>query len=127
MNEFQKDYLLKRQDYGVLYPYVMEETVTDIHWNGRQLWIDDLEKGRYMAPEVLSESFANRFSMLLSNLSNKAFNRDNPVMEIKVTEYRKTYFQNWKKKSRHFDVFDHVGIGFPTFNDALLQDHQIFF
>ena len=44
MNEFQKDYLLKRQDYGVLYPYVMEETVTDIHWNGRQLWIDDLEK-----------------------------------------------------------------------------------
>ena len=73
MNEFQKDYLLKRQDYGVLYPYVMEETVTDIHWNGRQLWIDDLEKGRYMAPEVLSESFANRFSMLLSNLSNKAF------------------------------------------------------
>lgn len=26
MNEFQKDYLLKRQDYGVLYPYVMEET-----------------------------------------------------------------------------------------------------
>jgi len=83
MNEFQKDYLLKRQDYGVLYPYVMEETVTDIHWNGRQLWIDDLEKGRYMAPEVLSESFANRFSMLLSNLSNKAFNRDNPVMERK--------------------------------------------
>ena len=71
MNEFQKDYLLKRQDYGVLYPYVMEETVTDIHWNGRQLWIDDLEKGRYMAPEVLSESFANRFSMLLSNLSWK--------------------------------------------------------
>ena len=56
MNEFQKDYLLKRQDYGVLYPYVMEETVTDIHWNGRQLWIDDLEKGRYMAPEILSES-----------------------------------------------------------------------
>ena len=45
MNEFQKDYLLKRQDYGVLYPYVMEETVTDIHWNGRQLWIDDLKRG----------------------------------------------------------------------------------
>ncbi len=88
MNEFQKDYLLKRQDYGVLYPYVMEETVTDIHWNGRQLWIDDLEKGRYMAPEVLSESFANRFSMLLSNLSNKAFNRDNPVMEVETEELR---------------------------------------
>ncbi len=91
MNEFQKDYLLKRQDYGVLYPYVMEETVTDIHWNGRQLWIDDLEKGRYMAPEVLSESFANRFSMLLSNLSNKAFNRDIRLWKWK----RKNFVSVW--------------------------------
>ena len=82
MNEFQKDYLLKRQDYGVLYPYVMEETVTDIHWNGRQLWIDDLEKRRYMAPEVLYEKFANRFSMLLSYLSYKAVYRFYPFMEV---------------------------------------------
>ena len=49
---FQKRYLLKRQDYGLLYPYVVSEQVTDINWNGRQLWIDDLKKGRYMAPEV---------------------------------------------------------------------------
>ena len=32
MNDFQKDYLMKRQDYGLLYPYVIEETVTDISY-----------------------------------------------------------------------------------------------
>lgn len=88
MNEFQKDYLLKRQDYGVLYPYVMEDTVTDINWNGRQLWVNDLQKGRYMAPEILTEAFIERFSMLLSNLSDKPFNRENPVMEIETEELR---------------------------------------
>lgn len=43
MNDFQKKYLLKRQDFGVLYPYLIEDKVTDINWNGKQLWIDDLE------------------------------------------------------------------------------------
>ncbi len=88
MNDFQKNYLLKRQDYGLLYPYVKEETVTDINWNGRQLWIDDLEKGRYMAAEVLSTEFAERFATLLANLTNKPFNKMNPVMEAETEELR---------------------------------------
>ena len=27
----------------------------------------------------------------------------------------------------HFDVLDHVGVGFAPLDDALLQDHQVFF
>lgn len=88
MNDFQKDYLLKRQDYGLLYPYVIEETVTDINWNGKQLWIDDLEKGRYMAAEVLPGEFVERFATLLANVTNKSFNKMNPVMEIETEELR---------------------------------------
>lgn len=88
MNEFQKSYLLKRQDYGLLYPYLIEETVTDINWNGRQLWIDDLEKGRYMAAEILTGEFVERFAALLANLTNKPFNKSNPVMEIETEELR---------------------------------------
>ena len=88
MNDFQKDYLMKRQDYGLLYPYVIEETVTDINWNGRQLWIDDLEKGRYMAAEVLPEEFVERFATLLANLTNQPFNKMNPVMEVETEELR---------------------------------------
>lgn len=88
MNDFQKRFLLKRQDYGILYPYIMMDNVTDINWNGRQLWIDDLQKGRYMAPETLSEMFVERFVLLLSNVSGLPFNRMNPVLEAETEELR---------------------------------------
>ena len=88
MNDFQKRFLLKRQDYGILYPYIVSEKVTDINWNGRQLWIDDLEKGRYLASEILSEVFVERFVLLLSNVSSLPFNRANPVLEAETEELR---------------------------------------
>lgn len=88
MNEFQKRYLLKRQDYGLLYPYLIEEMVTDINWNGKQLWIDDLDNGRYMAAEILEGEFVERFATLLANLTNKPFNKSNPVLEIETEELR---------------------------------------
>lgn len=88
MNEFQKKYLLKRQDYGILYPYLVEDTVTDINWNGRQLWIDDLEKGRYMATEILPNAFVERFILLLSNVTSVPLNRMNPVLEAETEELR---------------------------------------
>lgn len=88
MNDFQKKYLLKRQDYGILYPYIIEEQVTDINWNGRQLWVDDLEKGRYMAGEILTEEFVDRFVTLLANVTNRAFNKMNPVLEAETEELR---------------------------------------
>jgi len=30
-------------------------------------------------------------------------------------------------RGSHFDVFDHVGISFSAFDDAVIQHHQIFF
>lgn len=88
MNDFQRKFMLKRQDYGILYPYIMMDSVTDINWNGKQLWIDDLNRGRFMAPEVLSDAFVDRFVLLLSNVSGLPFNRVNPVLEAETEELR---------------------------------------
>lgn len=95
VNDFQKKYLLKRQDYGVLYPYVIEENVTDINWNGKQLWIDHVEKGRYMAPDVLTEDFVERFVVLIANVTNQNLNRLNPVMEAETEELRISIVHEW--------------------------------
>lgn len=86
MNDFQKKYLLKRQDFGILYPYLTEDKVTDIHWNGRQLWINDLEKGKYMAADILSDQFVERLASLTANVTNQVFNRQHPVMEAGTEE-----------------------------------------
>lgn len=88
MNNFQKKYLLKRQDYGILYPYLIDDKVTDVNWNGRQLWIDDLEQGRYMAAEILSEDFVERLVSLIANVTNQIINRMHPVLEAETEELR---------------------------------------
>ena len=87
-SDFQKKYILKRQDYGILYPYIMSDDVTDINWNGRQLWIDDLKKGRYLAGDILTDAFVERLAMLLSNVAGRPFNRMNPVLEAETEELR---------------------------------------
>ena len=86
MNDFQKKYLLKRQDFGILYPYLTEEKVTEINWNGRQLWINDLDKGKYMAADILSDEFVERLASLIANMTDQAFSRLHPVMEAETEE-----------------------------------------
>lgn len=88
MNDFQKKFLLKRQDYGLLYPYLVEELVTDIDWNGRQLWIDDLEKGRYMSSDVLTNEFVEHLTYMLKSIANQPFNRRHPFLEAETEELR---------------------------------------
>lgn len=85
---FEKKYLLKRQDYGLLYPYIVSDDVTDINWNGRQLWIDDLKRGRYLAGEILTNQFVERFASLISSVVSIPFNKMNPVLEAETEELR---------------------------------------
>ena len=88
MNDFQKKFILKRQDYGILYPYLIDDEVTDINWNGRQLWIDHLRQGRYMSSEILPEEFVERLVSLIANVTNQVINRLHPVLEAETEELR---------------------------------------
>ena len=88
MEEFQKKYLLKKSDYGKMQAYVEDEEVTDVNWNGRQLWVDNLVNGRYMAPEKLEDEFVQRFTSLLSNVVSVPFNKMSPVLEAETEELR---------------------------------------
>ena len=81
MGEFKEEYLLSRQEYGALFPYLMKDEVYLMFWNGRSLWIEDNTQGRYVAKERLSDAFVNRFAMLMGNRCGVAFNRTSPVLE----------------------------------------------
>ena len=89
MSDFKEDYLLSRQDYGVLFPYMIKDDVKQIYWNGRVLSIET-DSGISIAKERLSEGFTDRFSMLICNRCSKSFNPDNPVFEY---ENRSIYIQ----------------------------------
>ncbi len=80
MSDFKEDYLLSRQEYGALFPYISKDDVKQVYWNGRSLSIDS-EQGKSIEKERLSDGFTERFSLLICNRLGKSFNMENPVFE----------------------------------------------
>lgn len=82
--------LMRDENFGELIPYIKDINVTDINWNGRQLWIDDITKGRYRSDIVLSKDFVDTFCIRISNVVSKAFNKYSPRLEAETDELRVT-------------------------------------
>lgn len=79
---------LREDAFGTMLPYIKNDLVTDINWNGRQLWIDDLSKGRYCAPDILTDTFVQQFATRVSNVVSESFNKYNPRLEAETEELR---------------------------------------
>lgn len=72
-----------------LWPFIVNEDVTDIKWNGSDLWITDLHKGRYIERDIkLSESWLKIFTNLLANAMNVNFNISQPSLKAETAELR---------------------------------------
>lgn len=74
--------------FGVLWKYLLQPNVTDVDYNGKELWITDLKTGRYRAKEQLSEQFISAFTHNISNCVNKQFNNANKILEADTKELR---------------------------------------
>lgn len=71
-----------------LYPYIVDDNVTDIRWNGRALWIEDLKKGRYKSDVVLTAEFLNIFTGTIANNANVNFNASQSSLQAETRELR---------------------------------------
>lgn len=76
------------EQFGVLWKYLLEPEVTDVDYNGKELWITDLQRGRYRAGEELSDQFISNFTHNISNCVNRQFNNANKVLEADTRELR---------------------------------------
>ena len=85
---------LRPDAFGPLWPYIDDVNVTDVNWNGRQLWIDDLKHGRYCARETLSDTFVQGFATRVSNVVSESFNKYNPKLEAETEELRISILHN---------------------------------
>lgn len=77
-----------KSQFGVLWKYLQMPNVTDVDYNGREIWITDLKRGRYRAKEQLSEEFVRTFTHNISNCVNKQFNHANKILEADTKELR---------------------------------------
>ena len=72
-----------------LWPYVNNDDVTDIKWNGYDLWITDLKKGKYKEESVkLSDDWLKIFTNIIANSVNENFNYSKPSLMAETRELR---------------------------------------
>lgn len=82
------DFEPTEEQFGVFWQYIVNTNVTGINYNGQELWITDLKKGRYKVTDAVSEKFLTQFSHNVANCVNKQFNSAAPVLEADTKELR---------------------------------------
>lgn len=81
---------IEEDNFGDLLPYIRDVDVTDINWNGMQLWIDDVNKGRYLSDVVLTKDFIDVLSIRVADVVSATFNKYHPTLEAETEELRLT-------------------------------------
>lgn len=88
--DFEKIWLLSKEDFGPLWKYVADDDITDVDWDCDALWIRSATKKRERVddPEVTSE-FINNFidrvaihESALFNPKNKSFGAETETLRI---------------------------------------------
>ncbi len=86
-----KSVLLDRESFGPLLPFIQDDRITDVDYNGTDLWLTDIHKVKvkadasFVTPKFL-EVFINKVSMAVE----QQFNPANPILEAESDELRIT-------------------------------------
>lgn len=89
------EYLLDLENeaefFGPLYPYVVKDDITDIDYNGYQVWLTDCKNQRFLwEGGHLSKEFVLQFTQRVSNGVSKPFHKQEPVLEAQTDKLRIT-------------------------------------
>ena len=80
-----------REYFGPLYPYIVDEEITDIDYNGRELWLTDSNNRRFLCEDcIFPEGFVEQFTKRIANTVSKPFHKQNPVLEAETDKLRIT-------------------------------------
>ncbi|MCR5666252.1 MAG: Flp pilus assembly complex ATPase component TadA [Eubacterium sp.] len=79
------------QMFGPFRVYVEDESVTDIDYNGQDLWLtykDNTRRKVLQSQHLITNLFAKQFAQRLSNLTGREFNPMHPSLEGETTQLR---------------------------------------
>lgn len=79
---------LKEEHFGPLLPYIKDRNVTDINYNGMDVWIEHLQYGSYKVPVRLTDEFVSQFGIRISNVVSEQLNKFNNVLEAETDTLR---------------------------------------
>ncbi len=71
--------------FGPLYPMVADDNVTDVDFNGSQVWITDASNNRLICRNLdLDSTFVEQLTSRVANGVSKPFNKQNPILEAET-------------------------------------------
>ena len=71
--------------------YLKNDEITDVDWNGSDLWIKNIYNESFMIPKEeheITPEFIQAFTTHVSNSVSKLFNQENCVLEAETEDYR---------------------------------------
>lgn len=86
---------LGKEYFGPLWKYVDSDEITDIDFNGEEIWLTNTLNERYLArdssiSQSLSAAFVEQFTNRIANVVSQQFNKRNPVLEAETPDLRVT-------------------------------------
>ena len=86
---------LGKEYFGPLWKYVDNTDITDIDYNGTEIWVTNIYNERYklnqeFVQEHMTTAFVEQFTQRIANLVSRQFNKRNPQLEAETSELRVT-------------------------------------
>lgn len=85
-----RQYLARHKEelFDELKDEIDDNDITDIEWDGYNLWITHLKYGSYLSDKKLRSDYVDNLSIRLANIMMTSFNRSNPVLEANTENLR---------------------------------------
>lgn len=71
-------------------PFLLDENITDVCWNGKALWVDDVTIGRFEVEDVseFTPNWIEQFCSRVANFAGVNFNEYETLLETQIDLYR---------------------------------------
>ena len=78
--------------WGPLWDYIKDPEITDVDYNGKELWLKNAEGSHFKAPkevqDKIDQGFINSLTVRMANEVSKEFNPMNPLLEAETPDLR---------------------------------------
>ena len=89
MEYSEKGIRMEQAYFGPFWRFLKSPKITDIDYNGSELWITEVENERYPVIEHgITDKFIEQFSHRIANEVSRPFNKKNPLLEAETDTLR---------------------------------------
>lgn len=77
-----------------LRPFLLDENITDISYNGTTLWVQNNKKGRYKPKEQPTHDEVYRLGKRIADIQGKEFTTNNPILDTDLSYLRVNFMHD---------------------------------